>query len=70
MQIVSSTRPDGGDRILIVAVHEGTDQLAAVHVATSEAEAAEVVRVASSIGPTWRFTLADVDGVPLQWWSE
>ena len=54
-------------RTLIVVVHKGTDRLAAVHVATSDAEVAEVEAVAASIGPTWTFRL---DDEPLQWWSE
>jgi hypothetical protein len=51
---------------LIVAVHDGTDQLACVHLATSESEADEVMRAVSSYGPVWSFPWDDDD--PVQWW--
>ena len=55
------------ERTLIVAIYHGTSQLGLVHVATSGDEADIVEEEAQSYGPVWRFPLADVDGVPLQW---
>jgi hypothetical protein len=54
------------DRILVVAVHDGTDRLACVHLAESEEEAAEVIEVATPLGPVWTFELGDE---PLQYWD-
>jgi hypothetical protein len=55
-------------RTLIIAVHDSTDQLACVHIAESDEEASEVVRVASDLGPVWGFPL--IDGELLQEWYD
>ena len=55
-------------RTLVVAVHEGTDQLACVHLAESEEELNEVLAVAASLGPVLSFPIQR--GEPVQYWAE
>jgi hypothetical protein len=55
-------------RTLVIAVHDGSDQLACVHLAESDDELEEVLRVAVDYGPVWKFPL--VDGELLQEWFE
>lgn len=53
-------------RVLVVAVHDHTDQLACVHLAESQEERDEVVAVAGRLGPVWCFEVKDEE--PLQEW--
>lgn len=54
----------------MIAVHDGLDQLACAHIAESDDEADEVVRVAAGLGPVWTFPVPDDDGETfLQYWS-
>jgi hypothetical protein len=55
-------------RKLVIAVHDGSDQLACVHLTESREEMEAVVGVASAYGPVYTFDL--VEGEPLQYWPE
>lgn len=55
------------NRTLVVVIHEGTDQLAGVHIAESELELHAVVDTVAGVGPLWTFPL--VEGELLQWWE-
>lgn len=52
-------------RRLVVAVHDGTDRLACVHITESDDEHDEVTSTAIALGPVWIFTL---NNEPLQAW--